>query len=94
MPLGIATESAYQTTIADLSIGDSLILYTDGITEASNSADQLYGVAALQEIAFTHRRSPPAKLAAACLDDVRTFQNGESQSDDVTLMIVRRTDLH
>lgn len=91
LPLGIATESEYQIHTTDLAKGESLVMYTDGITEARDLDERLYGTARLEKAVSAHRQSTPTRLAAACLEDVRRFQDGAPQSDDVTLMVVRRS---
>jgi sigma-B regulation protein RsbU (phosphoserine phosphatase) len=91
MPLGIAAESDFFETSLELGEGDSLILYTDGISEARNARDEQYGAAGVERVVRAEHRSSPVRIAAACLDGVRAFQGGAPQSDDLTLMVVRRS---
>ncbi|HEV3041438.1 MAG TPA: SpoIIE family protein phosphatase [Candidatus Angelobacter sp.] len=68
--------------------GDTLALYTDGITESFNSTGEEFGeqrlIAALQR----HRHLPPQELLMAIVDDVRQFSS-EEQHDDITLIAAR-----
>jgi sigma-B regulation protein RsbU (phosphoserine phosphatase) len=91
LPLGVAAESNFPTSSVELEEGDSLILYTDGISEARNSRDEQYGAAGLERVVRADHRASPAQLAAACLAGVRAFQGDAPQSDDLTLMVVRRS---
>jgi sigma-B regulation protein RsbU (phosphoserine phosphatase) len=91
-PLGIAPASDYGTCRVSLGPGDSLILYTDGIVEAPGPATA-YGTEALVRAVASNHHLPPARLAEACLGDLARFQNGTARSDDLTLMVVRRSGL-
>ena len=71
-----------------LSAGDTLVLYTDGVTEAFDDAEQEYGEQRLIEMLRRNRRSPSQELLAAIVDDVRQFSRGE-QHDDITLIVAR-----
>ncbi len=70
--------------------GDTLVLYTDGVTEAANPAGEEFGIARLQEAAARRRCEPPAALVDACLMDVDVHRGTAPVQDDITLMAVRR----
>src|SRR5262249_15372922 len=70
--------------------GDTLALYTDGITESRNSADDEFGEERLVEALRTHRGGSPQALIDAMVDQVRRFSPHEQQ-DDVTLIIAKHT---
>jgi sigma-B regulation protein RsbU (phosphoserine phosphatase) len=90
-PVGIGGDGVYDTHTVRLAPGETLVLYTDGITEARNAADALYGAAALANALHAHRAASPVRLADACLRDVQIFQDGGAPTDDLTLMVLRRT---
>jgi len=90
IPLGLFDEPRYFEGFARLEPGDVLTLYTDGITEASNDADEPYGVERLTAALLTHRHEPAATACAAIVDDVRRF--GGAPADDQTLVILKATD--
>lgn len=71
-----------------LSAGDTLVLYTDGVTEAFDDAEQEYGEQRLIGMLRRNSRSPSQELLAAIVDDVRKFSAGE-QHDDITLIVAR-----
>jgi phosphoserine phosphatase RsbU/P len=68
--------------------GDLLALYTDGITETFDHADQEFGEERLVASLRRHRELPPEELVASIVDDVRRFGPHE-QSDDVTLIVAK-----
>lgn len=73
--------------------GDTLALYTDGVTESFNDSGEEFGEQRLVEALRRHRESPPQVLLAAVVDEVRRFSPHE-QSDDITLIVARgREDL-
>ncbi len=75
-----------------LAHGDSLFLYTDGLTEARNSAGAEYGLRRIQTLAAGHTGREPAGLISECLGDLLSFQEGMKQTDDLTLLAVRRAE--
>ncbi|WP_306581977.1 SpoIIE family protein phosphatase [Dokdonella sp.] len=79
----------YVDAQARLAIGDTLLLYTDGVTEAGEIAD-LYGQARLESRLGANTGQAPATLAAAIVDDVLAWCQGAPQ-DDITLLAVRRS---
>jgi serine phosphatase RsbU (regulator of sigma subunit) len=83
-----------------LDLGDSLILYTDGITEAFSPGGQIYGedrlFAAIQNIRKHAPNEPEgtsnlAKIVLETIDQsVSSFINADSLSDDLTLVVFNR----
>ena len=67
-----------------LAPGDSLVLYTDGITEAMNAKDELYGQTRLLEL-LTSDVDRVSLLGRRILDDVKRFVGARQQSDDMCL---------
>jgi serine phosphatase RsbU (regulator of sigma subunit) len=84
LPLGVDHDIKYEQGIYPLSPGDSLTLYTDGITEAMNGAGDLYGHDRLLRQLATPAPSINA-LGRHLLDDVKKFVGNRSQSDDMCL---------
>lgn len=89
-PLGLIDGGDYGTHRVEMSQGDSLVLYTDGITEAPNRSGRRYGAAALSGVVAANHELSPARLADACLRDLAVFRDGAAPSDDLAIMIVRR----
>ena len=86
-PLGI-TEFPYPVEALALSPGDSLILVTDGITEAQDPSGSLYG----RERVLTEAASETGSATEMCerlRDSVRAFEGGVEPTDDLTVMVLR-----
>jgi serine phosphatase RsbU (regulator of sigma subunit) len=75
-----------------LAQGDTLFLYTDGLTEARNRAGAEYGLDRIRTLAARHTGIQPAGLISGCLEDLLSFQEGLKQTDDLTLLAVRRAE--
>lgn len=90
-PLGMFCESKFEVYRFQLASGETLLLYTDGVTEARGVAQTEYGVERLTKLAGASRALSPQSLAAACLTDVEAFRNNSPRTDDVTLMVLRRS---
>jgi sigma-B regulation protein RsbU (phosphoserine phosphatase) len=91
LPLGMFLESKSSATCVQLESGDTLFLYTDGLSEARNENDE-YGVDRVMRLVHQQAARQPAELIAACVDDLRAFVNGGQSFDDMTVMAVRRCD--
>jgi serine phosphatase RsbU (regulator of sigma subunit)/catechol 2,3-dioxygenase-like lactoylglutathione lyase family enzyme len=68
--------------------GDTLVLYTDGVTEAFNDGGEEFGEQRLVDSLRRHGDQPPRALMNSILDDVRQFSPHE-QHDDITLLVAR-----
>jgi sigma-B regulation protein RsbU (phosphoserine phosphatase) len=91
LPLGMFLETEFSATSVQLQAGDTLFLYTDGLSEASNETSE-YGVDRVMTLVHQHHARQPAELIDACLDDVRAFTNGIPGFDDMTVLALRRCD--
>ena len=92
LPLGLFCEGQYSVQTLRLRPGDSLLLYTDGLTEARNATDEEYGEERLSNLARERHVPRPRALLGACLDDLSTFLSGTPLRDDLTLMAICRTE--
>jgi sigma-B regulation protein RsbU (phosphoserine phosphatase) len=84
LPLGVERAVDYVPHLLRLAPGDSLIMYTDGITEAMNQNDDLYGSARLLRMSAAEADGV-SLLGRHILDDVRLFVGARPQSDDMCL---------
>jgi len=92
LPLGMFSTSRYAVHRIRLEPGDSLLLYTDGISETYSPGGNEYGVAGITRVAGERHGWAPHELMAACLKDVNKFSAGAPAKDDQTLMIIHRAD--
>ena len=87
-PLGLLDRSHFTSQALQLKIGDVLLMYTDGITEAENPRHQLWGQDRLETALRGCRDYTPAQILECILDEVSTFAMDRSQRDDMTLVVV------
>ena len=85
--LGVFPEGSYSAGCVSLARGDRLIMYTDGITEACDEADEEFGEDRLQALAVQHRACSAPALQARLVDAVNTFTAGRF-TDDATLIVL------
>jgi len=90
LPLGLLPDIRYEARAAHVEPGDLLCIYTDGITEAENPADEEFGLARLTACLAEHRERPLGELVAAIDDATTRFAEGLSQRDDQTVILLRR----
>jgi phosphoserine phosphatase RsbU/P len=91
LPLGLFPTSRYSVARARLGPGDSLLLFTDGISEANGASGSEYGVDRLCASARGRYGWTPEELVAACRRDVEKHSAGTRQADDQTLMAIQRS---
>ncbi len=88
-PLCVIRDYVYERGELELAPGGWLCAVTDGVTEAMNLRAELYGSARLMEVLATAGPDPKG-IISAIRDDVRRFAGVAEQSDDLTLLCVRR----
>jgi sigma-B regulation protein RsbU (phosphoserine phosphatase) len=92
LPLGMFATSPCKVERFRLEPGDSLLLYTDGISEARDANGTEYGLTRLSNVASERHGWVPQELLAACMRDVAGHSSGAKQHDDQTLMVLHRND--
>ena len=88
-PVGLVPEAEYLATRIKLEPGDTLVLFSDGVTEAMNPSEELFGVARLREVLNGQMQTPLDQIQKCVLESVENFSRGASQADDLTLLLVR-----
>jgi sigma-B regulation protein RsbU (phosphoserine phosphatase) len=88
MALGAVSGVAWEREVVRLAPGDTLLLYSDGVTEAQNTEGALFGEERLLEIARANRGRPARELQEALLGTLDHFTGDAPQSDDITVMVV------
>lgn len=88
-PLGLFEDDDYPVQSLAWQPGDTLVLYTDGFTEAMNPAGEPYGLERLKTAVEGFRHNSVEELADAILGAVREFAGGTPPGDDMTLLVVR-----
>lgn len=88
--LGIDLDAAWTTASRRMHVGDTLFLYTDGLVEANNPFGDLYGMQKLIERLQQVANRPSQWILRAIQDDVAAYEQGLPQSDDFTMICLRR----
>ncbi len=89
MPVGLFGAAPYGDEQTRLDPGDVLVVFSDGVTEALNTAGEEYGEARLVQEVMTQRTGPLGDFLQSMITSVQTFASGASQSDDVTVLVLR-----
>lgn len=90
-PIGIAKKAHKKTQYVHLSHGDTIVLYSDGISEARNATGETFGIERLQTLIHQHHQYSPSALRKRILEAVADFIKEETLSDDITLTVIRFT---
>ena len=91
MVLGMMPDVTFSEQRVELSSGDSLIVYSDGVSEAMNESGDFFGDERLLAIVRQSAGLPPETIGARVLDAVATFVGDAVPSDDVSLIVLKRT---
>ena len=91
VPLGMLPSVSYAQGAVALGPGDRLVLYSDGISEATSVAGEEYGTGRLHRLVLAHAAAPVPELARRVLADVSTFLGGEKPHDDQSLLVLGRS---
>jgi phosphoserine phosphatase RsbU/P len=90
LPIGLFCSAPWSVTRLTFAPGDTLLLYTDGVTEARDASGAEYGVDRLSLVAQQRRQGSAADLVTACAADLLQFVAGAARADDVTLFALQR----
>jgi phosphoserine phosphatase RsbU/P len=92
LPLGMFREGDFQAKTFKLGPGETLLLYTDGLSESAAPDGEEYGVDRLTRFAAGRTAASPERLIAECLADARAFRGGAHPSDDLAILAMQRVD--
>src|SRR4029077_15921781 len=90
LPLGIMEDSVYQEAEVQLNLGDVVVIYSDGVTDARSPGEELYDFQTNHRLLKRVAQSSggPVAVGRAILQDIREFSAEHSQADDITLLVV------
>jgi serine phosphatase RsbU (regulator of sigma subunit) len=88
--LGILPIAPYSEMHATLNPGDMLVLYSDGVTEATNPSYEEFDEERFIAVLKTHRTEPAAQIVQSVIQAVTEFAAGAPQADDITLVVAKR----
>jgi sigma-B regulation protein RsbU (phosphoserine phosphatase) len=89
MALGIVDDVRYQTSRVSLNPGETLVLYTDGVTEAMDQQSRLFSTPRFEQTLKRLADQRPIDLLTKLVKDVQAFSSGTVQADDITLLALR-----
>ncbi len=89
LPIGMFCSERFSSRVVHLAPGESLLLYSDGLTEAESAAGVEYGVDRLSALAAAGASLAPRAMVGACVRDLIAFR-GDKASDDLTVMAIRK----
>jgi sigma-B regulation protein RsbU (phosphoserine phosphatase) len=89
LPVGIFADTTIAEETHILRPGDALVFYSDGITEAVNSGDELFGLERLMDLFADRAHLSASDLAQAIVESVESFRSNAPRSDDVTLVVLK-----
>ena len=87
--LGPMMDTVYEAQRIILQPGDTLFLYTDGVTEAQNREEELYGELRLRDALQRAPKDDIAEMIHCIRAEVTRHANGAPQSDDVTMVVIK-----
>jgi sigma-B regulation protein RsbU (phosphoserine phosphatase) len=88
-PLGLFPDVVYDEVNLATLPGDAIVFVSDGILDAENAQEEMYGQDRLATLLCTHRDLPTAEIADAILADVASFQGSQDRFDDETIIVMR-----
>jgi sigma-B regulation protein RsbU (phosphoserine phosphatase) len=91
MPVGLFEMAPYSGDQVELKRGDTLVLYSDGVTEAHNVAGEEFGEERMVEVMKQYHQDSAAVVLDKLIEAVKTFAHGAEQYDDVTALVVKYT---
>ena len=89
VPLGLLEEQEYDEVTFDAASGDVILLYSDGVQDQVNEAEEEYGRQRLASVLKAHCGDAPAEIVAAVMKDLAEFRGGAPDFDDQTLIAIR-----
>ncbi|MCQ1538102.1 SpoIIE family protein phosphatase [Methanocalculus taiwanensis] len=87
--LGVIEDIELETVELPLHENDLLVLYTDGVTEAENENEELYGEERLEAVLKTIQNKTAAAIISSIVEDISAFAGDHPQSDDITLLVMK-----
>jgi phosphoserine phosphatase RsbU/P len=90
LPIGLFGDEKFALTELSLNCGHGLVIYSDGVSEATDLSGREYGVDRLREFIGRNHTLNASTLLAACRDDLTEFRRDAAKTDDVTLFVLSR----
>lgn len=89
VPLGIDINKKYSTGKVTLAPEEVIFLYTDGVTEANDTKENLYGEEKLIDVLANSHKNEPKKIIENVMNTIKDYSKGAEQSDDITMLAIQ-----
>jgi serine phosphatase RsbU (regulator of sigma subunit) len=90
IPIGIDSGESWERELVEIAAGDTLLLYSDGVTDAQNAQGKEFGSERLLAEAEKHIGQPANLVQRSIIDRIRDFSGEVAQFDDITVLVLRR----
>jgi serine phosphatase RsbU (regulator of sigma subunit) len=87
--LGVVKEQEFEERCCSFAAGDILLLHTDGLVDAENDSGEFFGTERLSNLLAALRNFEPEDILAAIFNELASFTENSSQSDDVSLVVIK-----
>jgi len=87
--LGLLPDVAYEAATVEVAAGDLLVMYSDGVVEATDASNEEFGDARLAALLHSHADETPAQLRQSVLNSLASFVSAANPQDDLTFAIVK-----
>ena len=91
LPAGFDLDAVFEQGEVQIGKGDLLAIFTDGITEATTDGDIFFGDQRAEELIQRMHQEPLERIREALLAEIHAYLEGQPASDDITLLLMRRT---
>jgi sigma-B regulation protein RsbU (phosphoserine phosphatase) len=88
--LGCIEDFSYREESLEVRPGDALLVFSDGISESTNADDEEFGEGRVARVLLDHREQPAAEIVNAIVRSVREYSGESAQTDDMTLLVIKR----
>ena len=92
IPVGLFSTAEYEAQKIKLEVGDSIVLYTDGVTELENASQELYGQEKFENFCSNNRSISAQQFVSSLSQELDEFRNGIFLSDDITFIVIKIKD--
>jgi serine phosphatase RsbU (regulator of sigma subunit) len=89
--LGVMEAIGYDERALDLSPGGTMVIYSDGVPDATNASDEAFGTDRLVEIIAANGQGSAGEMVEAIVTAVTAHAGGAPQFDDVTVVVIKRS---
>jgi sigma-B regulation protein RsbU (phosphoserine phosphatase) len=91
IPLGMLPDFSFEQESVPLELDSILVAYSDGVTEAMNAQEEMFGEERIAAVIDQNKHASASEIIDHLVSAVKTFTAGHPQSDDITVVVMRRS---